>query len=71
MSSLFTQTLGLGVLIVTALVCTATLIFLVIEQTEQISSLQHSLYDICISSLADHIQGQPLESDSGVSEETT
>ena len=50
MSTIFTQTLGIAALLVTVLVCAATLIFLVIEQTEQTSSMQPALYEICHSS---------------------
>ena len=69
MSTIFTQTLGIAALLMTALVCAATLISLVIEQSEQISSMQLELYAICLSSLAEHIQGQDVKSDSGVDEE--
>ena len=58
--TLLSQVLGLGTLLITVLVCVGTLIFLFIEQSKQISSLQNSLYEICINSLAEHLQANPL-----------
>ena len=71
MSTIFTQTLGIAALLMTALVCAVTLISLVIEQSEKMLSMQSALYEIFLSSLAEHIQGQAVESDSGLDEETT
>ena len=69
MSTIFTQTLA--ALLVTCLACgAATLIFLVIGQTDQISSMQSALYEICQPSLAEHVQGQAVDQDSGVDETT-
>ena len=69
MNTIFTQTLGITALLVTCFVLAATLIFLVIEQSEQISSMQSAFYEICLSSLAEHIQEQALDQDSSVDEE--
>ena len=69
MNTIFTQTLGITALLVTCFVLAATLIFLVIEQSEQISSMQSAFYEICLSSLAENIQEQALDQDSSVDEE--
>ena len=69
MNTIFTQTLGITALLVTCFVLAATLIFLVIEQSEQISSMQSAFYVICLSSLSEHIQEQALDQDSSVDEE--
>ena len=71
MNTIFTQTLGITALLVTCFVLAATLIFLVIEQSEQISSMQTAFYEICLSSLAEHIQKQALDQDKGVDEEAS
>ena len=71
MSTIFTHTLEVAPLLFKCLVCcAATLIFLVIGQTDQISSMQSALYEICQPSLAEHVQGQAVDQDSGVDEET-
>ena len=52
---------------VTSMVCVVTLVFLLIEQHQQINSLQTSLYEICTNALLEHLQGNPLDAeDSGV-----
>ena len=45
------------------------LIFQIIEQSEQISSMQSASLKICLSSLAEYIQGQAVNKDSIVDEE--
>ena len=65
----FTQTLWVAALLVMCLVSAATLIFLVIEQSDQISSMQSALYEICLSSLAEHVPEQAVDQDTRVDEE--
>ena len=71
MSSLFSKVLGVGAVLITAVVCAGTLVFLLIKQSEQISSVQNSLYKICINNFTEHLQANhPDSQDSGVEEET-
>ena len=54
MSGLFSYKLGLAAFLATALVSLATVVFLIFEQTTQISVLQETLHTLCTEPLLDH-----------------
>ena len=53
MSQLFSYKLGLTALIATARVILATVIFIILEQTNQIPPLQETLHNLCTQALLD------------------
>ena len=63
MSALFLCKLGIAFLILTSLVSLGTLIFVLIEQSSQISALQCTLYQVFTWALLDHLESNP-DSDS-------
>ena len=67
MSSLFSSQLGIGAFLLTAMACLATLVFLLIEQSSQIYSLQTTLYQVCTTALLEYLRANHLDTgDSGV-----
>ena len=67
MSTIFTPTFGIALLLVTCLLC--TLIFFAIEQSDQISSVQWAFYEICLSSLAEHVNAHAVDIDRWLDDE--
>ena len=67
MSASFSYHLGLAALLTTVVVCSVTLLYLVIEQQSMIRQMQKSLYSICLKSMAGQISDSDNNSnDSGV-----
>ena len=56
MSNLFSYKLGFAALLATSLVCLTTMIFIIFEQTTQISGLQDTLHTLCTDAVLSHIQ---------------
>ena len=56
MSGLFSYNLRLAALLATALISLATVVFIIFEQTSQISALQETLHTLCTEPLLDHAQ---------------
>ena len=56
MSNLFSYKLGVAALLATSLVCLATVVFIIFEQTSQISALQETLHALYLKAVSDHIQ---------------
>ena len=56
MSGLISYKLRLAALLATALISLATVVFIIFEQTSQISALQETLHTLCTEPLLDHAQ---------------
>ena len=56
MSNLFSYKLGFAALRATSLVCHVTVIFIIFEQTTQISGLQETLHTLCTQAVLHNIQ---------------
>ena len=61
MSSLFSYKLGFPALLATSLVCLATVIFIIFEQTTQVSGLKEAQHTLCTQTVLDNIQDTEQE----------
>ena len=59
MSALFAFKLVIVCLILTCLVSLRTIVFILIEQSNQISAVQSTLYQLCTQALIDDLESQP------------
>ena len=59
MSVLFSYKIGIACLIITCLVSLATIVFIIIKQSDQISAIQKTLYQLCTQALIQHLENNP------------
>ena len=71
MSALFSYKLGIVCLVLTCLMSLGTIMFILIEQSNQILAFQRALYSLCTQALIDHLESHHYSNNVGETLSTT